>query len=197
MSTYFKFFKLSILSAIFIPSMIFALDTNIVTSKATSYDNKNGILKFNASNLKVGESGIVIQKISEELSSIVAKVQITKVENGVASAKIIKFDTLNQKYLPSIEATPKVGDSVRFRDFYDKAFIIAPNQEDYESVRDSNKSTYFLNSDLVAAHMRINSVYAPMPTAFGDVCRQYGAGLLSILNSSAFNIAECETFAIL
>ena len=153
-------------------------------------------ITFEAGNLRVGESGIVLTQ-SKEYEIIIAKAHITGIQDKIAIAKFSAFDAIPQKYLPTPSATPKVGDSVVFRSFYNRGIAIAPNQESYQHIVRSNSQVQFMHIDLFAAFMKQKNLNDPSPKVFREFCPRYSVGLLFIMDSVSVKVLDCESFVLL
>ncbi len=151
------------------------------------------IIRFPAHDLKVGEFGFVMSKLSD-YEVINSEVVIIAVENGVATAKFRAFDSMKQSHLPTPRIVAKKGDLIYFRQFNNQAFLIAPNDVLYEQIKATNADVNFVSSDLLVTFL---NGFDPKMTNLRKVCNIYSVGVIYIVTTNALNILSCESFEIL
>lgn len=175
------------------------LSVNAIETKTLKKDIQSvqgNEVTFEAGNLKVGESGVIVTK-SKEYEIIIAKADIINIQDKNATAKFSAFEAISQKYLPTPSAMPKVGDNVIFRSFYNRAIAIAPNQESYQHIVRSNPQVQFMHIDLFAAFMKQKNLNDPNPKVFREFCPCYSIGLLFIMDSTSIKVLDCQSFVLL
>lgn len=183
-----------IISVLLIGGCVFGLDTKVVRASVDSVQ-KDSIV-FDAGDLQVGESGVVLTK-NQTHTIIIAKAIIESIQDGRANARVESFDTIEQHYLPTPINAPQVGDEVLFRSFYNRAFVIAPNQESYQFVIRNNPQIHFMHIDLFAAYLQQESLNDPKPQHFRDFCPKYSIGLVFVIDSQHTNVFDCQSFVLL
>ncbi|NHB45649.1 plasminogen-binding N-terminal domain-containing protein [Helicobacter pylori] len=151
------------------------------------------IIRFPAHDLKVGEFGFVMSKLSD-YEVINSEVVIIAVENGVATAKFKAFESMKQSHLPTPRMVAKKGDLVYFRQFNNQAFLIAPNDELYEQIRATNTDINFISSDLLVTFL---NGFDPKIANLRKACNVYSVGVIYIVTTNTLNILSCESFEIL
>ena len=166
-------------------------------SKILSFDKGNQTITFEAKDLLVGESGWVVASFSD-YSGIIAQAEVIECcEDGKAIANIKEFDTLRQVYLPNPTNDPKEGDIVVFRGVNHKAFLVAPNLELYDKIKEDYKEVNFVSSDLLLGYLFSYGGYDPTRLFFREACSAYGVGLVYIINENALDVLDCQSFKIL
>lgn len=171
-----------------------AIDTQ---EKRVSIENvKGNTLSFKADNLRVGQSGIILTNIHEN-SVIIASAEIIKIDGDEATAHYRTFETIKQRYLPTPESTPKVGDIIIFNGLYNRAIAIAPNQESYNAILEHEKNVSFSHIDLFGAFLAKDGINDPKPKHFRQFCNAYSIGLIYILASNGVNVLDCESFEVI
>ncbi|EMH34271.1 plasminogen-binding protein PgbA [Helicobacter pylori GAM42Ai] len=151
------------------------------------------IIRFPAHDLKVGEFGFVVTKLSD-YEIVNSEVVIIAVENGVATAKFKAFESMKQSHLPTPRMVAKKGDLVYFRQFNNQAFLIAPNDELYEQIRATNTDINFISSDLLVTFL---NGFDPKIANLRKACNVYSVGVIYIVTTNTLNILSCESFEIL
>ncbi|HIV49189.1 plasminogen-binding N-terminal domain-containing protein [uncultured Helicobacter sp.] len=183
-----------VVCVVFVWSCAFGIDTKVVRTNIDSVQKDT--IVFDAKNLLVGESGVVLTK-NQTHAIIIASATIESIENGRANARFDSFDTIEQHYLPTPINKPQVGDEVLFRSFYNRAFVIAPNQESYQFVIRNNPKIHFMHIDLFAAYLQQESLNDPKPKHFREFCPKYSIGLVFIVDSAHTKVFDCQSFALL
>ncbi|EMG85175.1 plasminogen-binding protein PgbA [Helicobacter pylori GAM114Ai] len=151
------------------------------------------IIRFPAHDLKVGEFGFVVTKLSD-YEIVNSEVVIIAVENGVATAKFKAFESMKQSHLPTPRMVAKKGDLVYFRQFNNQAFLIAPNDELYEQIRATNTDINFISSDLLVTFL---NGFDPKIANLRKACNVYSVGVIYIVTTNTLNVLSCESFEIL
>ncbi|WP_367760010.1 plasminogen-binding protein PgbA [Helicobacter pylori] len=151
------------------------------------------IIRFPAHDLKVGEFGFVVTKLSD-YEIVNSEVVIIAVENGVATAKFRAFESMKQSHLPTPRMVARKGDLVYFRQFNNQAFLIAPNDEIYEQIRATNTDINFISSDLLVTFL---NGFDPKIANLRKACNVYSVGVIYIVTTNTLNILSCESFEIL
>ncbi|CAJ99677.1 plasminogen-binding N-terminal domain-containing protein [Helicobacter acinonychis] len=151
------------------------------------------IIRFPAHDLKVGEFGFVVTKLSD-YEVINSEVIIIAVENGVATARFKAFDSIKQSHLPTPRIIAKKGDLVYFRQFNNQAFLIAPNDAIYEQIKAANTDINFISSDLLVTFL---NGFDPKMANLRKACNIYSVGVIYLVTTNTLNILNCESFEIL
>lgn len=160
-------------------------------------DSKNKTLSFPAYDLKVGETGFVLTKLSDYMV-ISAKLEVESIKDGVAVARFSDFDGMKQKYLPTPRIEPKVGDMASFRELNNKAFLIAPDLATYEKIKTQFKDEVdFMSSDLLMGYLNDYGGFDPSAKFLKKVCSIYSVGLMYIVTSGHINILDCQSLVSL
>lgn len=156
-------------------------------------DNKNKTLSFPAYDLKVGETGFVLTKLSDYMV-ISAKLEVESIKDGVALASFSDFDGMKQKYLPTPRIQPKVGDMASFRELNNKAFLIAPDLTTYEKIKTQFKDEVdFMSSDLLMGYLNDYGGFDPNAKFLKKACSIYSVGLLYVVTTGHLDILDCQS----
>ncbi|WQY29084.1 plasminogen-binding N-terminal domain-containing protein [Helicobacter pylori] len=151
------------------------------------------IIRFPAHDLQVGEFGFVVTKLSD-YEIVNSEVVIIAIENGVATAKFRAFESMKQSHLPTPRMVARKGDLIYFRQFNNRAFLIAPNDEIYEQIRATNTDINFISSDLLVTFL---NGFDPKIANLRKACNVYSVGVIYIVTTNTLNILSCESFEIL
>ncbi|WP_104578739.1 plasminogen-binding N-terminal domain-containing protein [Helicobacter felis] len=156
-------------------------------------DSTNKLVRFQAYDLKVGESGYILAQLTD-YNVIAAQVEVLRIENGVAIGRYGPYSVMHQRHLPTPRMVPKKGYLAIFREFNHQAFLIAPDSQLYEKIKDDYKEIEFINSDLLVALL---NGFDPSARSLRRACDLYSTGLLFIVSTEKLNILDCQSFAIL
>lgn len=173
---------------------VYAIDTLPRSAEIQSVSSQN--LSFEAGDFKVGQTGIILTQ-TQGYDVIIGNVVIDRIQDKQAIASYSPLETIVQKYLPTPQIKPSRGDKVVFGSFYDKAIIIAPDQESYNKILISNPQISFAHIDLFEAFLAKDGINDPKPKELGQFCRAYSVGLVYLLASNGVNILDCQSFQLL
>lgn len=172
-----------------------AFSRNIVVLKVPKQDNFNEI-KIPSMDLQVGDSGIISREVNNN-EFIIAEAQISDISDGVATVSVSEFSQMREKYLPKPKAQVAEGDKITFRILYDKALLIAPNQNVYQAISDRFNNIDFLHSDIFATFLAKEGENMPKIADFGTFCKKFDLGLVFIAGRENLDILNCQSFKVL
>ena len=156
----------------------------------------SSMIKIPALDLKVGESGILQREVNGN-SFIIANLVVEKIEDGVALLKFKSFDDLEQDYMPKPLGEPREGDLALFRIFYNRGIVIAPNQNLYQKILESNPNINFTHPDVFASFLANQKANMPSKENFAKFCAKFNIGLVYLLSKSTLFTLDCNSFKIL
>ncbi len=162
-------------------------------SEIIEITKKNGetFVSFSNIDVKDGESGIIVRNL-ESYQVIVANIVATNTEKTKAIGKVLPFKQLAQPFLPTPNLIPQVGDKIIFRSFNNKAFIIAPNEENYTAIKEKYPFIEFVSSDLLMGFLNSQGKHDPDIKTLPKACNEYGVGLVFIVGSKNIGILNCS-----
>ncbi|MCE3039632.1 plasminogen-binding N-terminal domain-containing protein [Helicobacter anatolicus] len=173
-------------------TFLFANLQKEVSIEITKVDLGKNQVEFAAGDLRIGESGWI--KVDfHNYTGIIKQVVVIAIDKKNAIGKMVDFDTLKQKYLPRPTNKVKVGDKVYFRTLNTKAFLVAPDLESYEKVKNTHKEVEFLSPDLLMGFLLAYGGYDPTKEFFKKACGSYAVGLLYVVNENALDILDCQS----
>ncbi|MCX2682539.1 plasminogen-binding N-terminal domain-containing protein [Campylobacter sp. MIT 21-1685] len=146
--------------------------------------------------IRLYSSGVVVQSF-ENSKSIVARVRVIAKEDNRAKLELSVFSDLEQKALPVPNILPKQGDEVVLNFLYDRALVIAPNEQSYHYITSAFKQIYFTHVDIFNAQLIRTSVSAPKRSDFRKFCADNALGIVVFaLDTKAFFV-DCQNFDVL
>lgn len=152
-----------------------------------------------AENLKEGMSGFIIRKFDATHSTIIANARVEQANpaNNHAILKISAYDGLRQNTLPSGNWTPKVSDIAVLAYDYERALLIAPNEEAYDAITKSIPGVEWVHPDNYATYLSYEGHPTPLIEDFKDYCTANSVGLLYIQSAQNLFTLDCKTFTLL
>lgn len=150
-----------------------------------------------AMDLQVGESGEILRWLDEDRSTIIARAAVVEIKEGRAKIAFESFDALNQPSFPAPLLTPQAHDKVVFRAFYDRAFLITPNQDLHQKIQAAYPEITWQHPDLFASYLLDKGHHAPNTEDFRHICEAYNAGIVYIVNLNEGQARDCRTFALI
>jgi len=160
-------------------------------------DEKRNEAYLNTGNLKKGESGLIIRWFDNSHASIVASMVVVESKDNEAKIAFKVFDALEQDAFPVPLLSPKVNDEVIVRGFYNRALLIAPDQNIYQKVISEYKKMSWIHPDLFAAFLIQEGKNAPSKSDFRRFCDFYSVGLVYMVNMNKGQVVDCQTFTVL
>jgi len=158
--------------------------------------NENQIVITDSPEFVVGASGVVSHKFDATHATIIARVDVISKNGTKAILNVAKFEMLAQGAFPDTGVKPAVGDEVTINYLYDRALIIAPNQNVYNEVTKSFNTITWIHPDIIAAYLA--KIYRPNPDKeiFRQACYQNAASIIffGIENKGFF--VDCHNFRI-
>jgi hypothetical protein len=169
-----------------------AVKEPVVLTLQKSYDSYGFVASDKE--LTIGASGVIWQSVSENLSSVVARVVVAKkVEGGYELAYRV-FDDLSQDALPYPSITPKEGDRVIINHLYKRVLPIVPSAEAMKVAVSKYSDLDFVEPDLFAAYLSKNGIEIPNKNDFTRFCKKNGASLLYFGLNDGGRFVDCYSF---
>lgn len=188
--------KKIILGIFLVSQLVLASLQTPIEAKITAINKINDTIEFEAKDMKIGEVGWIYINTTD-YGAILYQAEVIRIKDSLITAKIKAYDALKQIYLPNPTNKPKVGDKVIFRKLNSRAFLIAPNLELYEQIKETHKEVKFMSSDLLIGYLYTYGNYDPTPKFLKNACDVYAVGLLYIVAENELAILECQSLKIL
>lgn len=152
-----------------------------------------------ASQLKVGMSGFIVRHFDDKHSSIIANARVSSLnaDTNRALIDISPYDGLRQNSLPSGKWTAKANDEVVIAYDYDRALLIAPNLETYNTLTNSISNVEWVHPDTYATYLSHEGHPTPLVEDFHQFCTANSVGLLYIQSADTLFTLDCKNFALL
>ncbi len=145
---------------------------------------------------KIGESGLIVRWFDSEHASVAAKAVVVDIKEGKAKVAFEEFANVDNNTFPKAIISPRKGDEVLFRNFYDRGVIIAPNQELYDKVKGAYKNTVWVHPDLLASDLVIANRNRIQKNDIRKFCAAYDVGIVYIVNMNKGEAYDCQSFKV-
>lgn len=152
-----------------------------------------------SSQLKVGMSGFIVRHFDDNHSSIIANARISTINTDTNRAQIdiSPYDGLRQSSLPSGNWKAKANDEVVIAYDYERALLIAPNVEAYNTLTNSIPNIEWVHPDTYATYLSHEGHPTPLVKDFHNFCTANSIGLLYIQSADTLFTLDCKNFALL
>lgn len=152
-----------------------------------------------AENLREGMSGFIVRKFDADHSTIIANARVEKTNpaNGRAILEISDYNGLHQNALPSGNWKPKPSDIAVLAYDYERALLIAPNDDTYNAVTKSISSLEWIHPDNYATFLSFEGHQTPLVDDFQSYCTANSIGLLYIQSANQLFTLDCKSFTLL
>lgn len=160
----------------------------------TIQNNQNSI---NISNLTVGQSGIVVHIFENDKRLVVANAKVISSNSSSSVVEFFEFDDLKQDAIPTSIRKAETGDVLVLNYMYNSSLLIAPNQNSFQSVRDSFKSNNFIHSDIFAAKLKVENNPYPTKKDIQQFAIEQNLGTIFFVLNRKIYIVDTKTFAVL
>ena len=178
--------------------VLFELSAGVLKSPLMSVDQENMLATVEVEKLDVGMSGFIYHQINENHSSILnnALVIAYNTDTKTATLKLSPYTGLRNNSLPTGKWTASVGDIAMFAFGYNRALLIAPNEEIYHRITQSVKIEW-VHPDLFATVLAFRGHPTPMADDFLAMSVMSSVGLVFIYIDQKVYMVDSKSFHIL
>lgn len=167
-----------------------------VDTKIFKIENNEFYIQNNNIQTKIGASAVVIQNIAG-VETAIARVSVNDMQDEFIKLKLEEYDIIKQEALPRPDTKIQVGDTVRLNFLYDRAMLIAPNEQSYNEVEAKFNQIYFLHPDILGAYMIREYKLSPKKEDFELMCSNNALGLIVFALEKSVVFVDCWSFSIL
>lgn len=188
----------------FMPLALIALEIFVDPLSLVVEGKEEGLAIIDASNLKVGESGLfIVEKGGNEFISMAGTVE--SICGTKAFVKFSPYNPFTQEYLPRpFSHEVHIGNKIIFRSLNKRGIIIAPSQADYSKLSAKLKDIDLLHPDVFASDLssRDQSFFTakrgmPSKADFSRLCLRHYLGLVFIVLKDVVEVKDCLSFVTL
>ena len=174
------------------------LFAKLVQAPILTLDNQNNWAMIEVENIEVGVSGFAFHKIDETHSTILKSVVVESFDKKSKKARVRlkEFKGLKNNALPHGDWKLESGDSVVLAFAYDRALLIAPNEEIYHRVSKS-VNIQWMHPDIFATILSFNGHPTPLKSDFLSMSRESSVGVVFIYLDKRVFTVDAKSFKIL
>lgn len=165
-----------------------------IHTKITNVEKKTATIS--QGNLKVGQSGIIIDD-SQQSHSIIALAVVQSSSSGSSKIQILPNKLIEQDAIPTSKINPSVGHTVILNHLYNTALVIAPNIETKNAVQDLYKGKVFISEDFFAAFLKLEQAPVPEKKLFQEFCLKNQIGLIYFAVEGKIYTIDTVSFKII
>lgn len=156
------------------------LAAGVIKTPVLTLDIRNNTATVKVSNIDVGVSGFLVQRLSKTNSVILKDIEVIGFNKAtkIATLKMKEFIQLKHDALPSGDWQPKVGDIAILAFGYNRALLIAPSEEIYHRVTSATKQVQWLHPDIFATLLSLNGHPTPLKEDFVKMNEETSVGLV-------------------
>jgi hypothetical protein len=173
------------------------LNASSITAPLLDVDGERATIT--AENLREGMSGFIIRKFDATHSTIIAnaRVEQTNPANNRAILRLSEYDGLRQNALPTGNWSPKPSDIAVLAPNYQRALLIAPNEDAYDAITKSIPGIEWVHPDNYATYLSYEGHPTPLISDFNRYCTANSVGLLYIQSGQNLFTLDCKSFTLL
>lgn len=173
----------------FISSLIsYEVEINAISEKGNSLFGEIKTQK----DVQIGSSGIVIKNLQDDFQAIISYVELVS-ENQV---RFYPFETLRQVNLPKGLWKPQVGDTIRFKENYNRAIILAKNFNSFVKI-EKKFDKFWIHSDIFTATLSSIGHKQPLKNDFQYFCQEHSVGLIYIEFQDEVKKVDCLSLKVM
>ncbi len=148
-------------------------------------------------NLIVGQSGIIVHEYKNNDSLVVADAVVESTSKDKSILNLSKATILVQNAIPTSNLQPQDGDSFILNHMYNSSLLIIPNNETFKTIKSLYPKQNFLDSDIFAAHLKVNSLPVPEQNDIQKFCKDYDLGTIFIAVKNNLYILDTNSLKVL
>ncbi|MDD5052410.1 MAG: plasminogen-binding N-terminal domain-containing protein [Sulfuricurvum sp.] len=173
------------------------LNASSITTPLLQVENNHAAVI--ADNLHQGMSGFILRQFDTTHSTIISSAIVEQVNpsNKHAILKLSPYDGLRQNSLPSGQWSPKSSDTAVLGYDYERALLIAPNDDTYDTITKSMQGIEWIHPDNYATYLSYEGHPTPLVKDFQEYCTANSIGLLYIQSAQTLFTLDCKSFTLL
>lgn len=188
---------LATLLSLFLSVQILSAEPLFKTYKTTILQTNGATATIaDSADIVLGSSGIVTHKISDDLSSILARVDVIEKNGKTATLRFDVYKLSTQSAFPKPGLLPAVGDKVVLNYLYDRALIVAPNYDVFKEITEHFADIEWVHPDIAAAYLAKEFRPNPDREIFQSICAQNAVALIFFALNDQGVFVDCNNFQI-
>ena len=178
-------------------TLLFA-NANKFEQKQTAIYNTNektAIIKVGM--LSLGQSGIIMHKFENKKSMILTNAIVTESNDNNSTITFVKSDILIQNALPLTNVKPSNKDIFVLNHLWTTSLLITPNYESKQRISNAYYKNNFIDTDIFAAWLKINSTPLPTKEDFKKFTLANNIGTIFVQLENKLYIVDAISFKVI
>jgi len=152
---------------------------------------------INIGSLTIGQSGVVIHKFNNNRSIILTKAIVTKTNVQNSTITFDDSNIIKQEALPRTNVKPSNKDLFLLNHLWSTTLLITPNFEAKQKITTAYYKNNFIDTDIFAAWLKINSTPVPNKDDFQKFTSYNNIGTIFIQLENQLYIVDAVSFKVL
>ena len=170
------------------------INLNLQTSKI--YDVTKNQAKIDIKNLKLGQSGIIVNQ-NDKNHIIIKQAIITQSNSDYSTITFINQDILIQDAIPTTKLKPSKNDKFVLNHLYQTSLLIVPNLKAKKEIYSLYKNQNFLNEDFFASYLKLISEPTPAKENIVDFTKKQQIGTIFVVVKNKLYIVDALSFKVI
>lgn len=170
----------------------------VIKAPITKVDKSSGEVTIKVESIDTGVSGFIVHEIEKGHTTILKNALVKSFDKDTKTAKLATsdFNALSNSALPKGKWSVQEGDTVVLAFGYNRALLIAPNEEIYHRITKSS-NIQWIHPDIFATVLSFNGHPSPQRSDFTDMSTKTSVGLVFIFLDAKVYTLDAKSFKIL
>jgi len=157
------------------------------------YDVTDKTAKVKVGNLKIGQSGVIVNDISGNYT-ILTQASVIKTAKDYSVIEFVESQLLKQDAIPTLKAKPTNSDLFILNHLYKSSLLIVPNLKAKKLIKKNFEKQNFLSEDFFASYLKINDNPVPSKSDIVEFCSMQEIGTIFIVIKNKLYIIDALSF---
>lgn len=157
------------------------------------YDVNDTTAKIKLGNLRIGQSGVIVNDIQGNYT-IIKQAIVTQTNEDFSIIEFVEDDILKQDALPKLKTTPQNSDLFILNHLYKQSLLIVPNQRAKRLVYENFTGQNFMSEDFFAFYLKANNTPVPNKRDIINFCNSQQIGTIFIVVKNKLYIIDSLSF---
>ena len=157
------------------------------------YDVTDTTAKVKVGNLRIGQSGVIVNDISGNYT-IITQGSVIKTNEDYSVIEFVKSKLLEQDAIPTLKSKPTNSDLFVLNHLYQSSLLIVPNVKSKKVIKKNFPKQNFLSEDFFAAYLKLHDNPVPSKQDIIDFCSLQEIGTIFIVIKNKLYIVDALSF---
>lgn len=157
------------------------------------YDVTEETAKVKVGNLRIGQSGIIVNDISGNYT-IITQGTVIETNKDHSVIEFVDSKLLKQDAIPTLKTRPTNSDLFILNHLYSSSLLIVPNVKAKKVIKKAFPDQNFLNEDFFAAYLKVQDTPVPTKQEIIDFCSLQEIGTIFIVIKNQLFIIDALSF---